>query len=172
MDVWHQHFGHICENSTRRLKSLYQLPVDNRKIFDCKSCILSKSYRLPYSNIHSPSTSPLDLIYVDVWGLVPHLSIQCDRYYILFVDGCMKFNWFFPLICKSDVKRTFIDFKARIQKSTNLKIKALQANNGGEFVALILFLRQHGIHIVEPTLMLISIWGQSNGGIIMSSTLV
>lgn len=49
------------------------------------------------------------------------------------------------MTCKSSVKQIFVDFKARIEKSTVLKVRALQTDNGGKFVVPIPFLRYHGI---------------------------
>lgn len=43
------------------------------------------------------------------------MSITGDRFYLILVDDCTRFNWFFLLKAKSDVKQVFIDFKARIE---------------------------------------------------------
>lgn len=136
LQTWHCRLGHICESTTWKVVASHGLPASN-KSFICKSCILSKHHRLPYKS--------MDLIYVDVWGLALCVSISGDRFYLLFVDDCTHFNWIFPLKAKFDVKQMFIDFKIRIENTLDRKIKSLQLDNGGEFIALGSFLKHHGI---------------------------
>lgn len=79
---------------------------------------------------------PLELIYADVWGPVPIVSINGDRFFVNFVDDFSRFNWPFLIPVKSCVCETFIKFKSMIENQLNLKIKQLQTDNGGEFLAL------------------------------------
>lgn len=37
----------------------------------CSASELGKYYRVPVSNMHTRSTSAFDIIYVDLWGLIP-----------------------------------------------------------------------------------------------------
>lgn len=125
-ETWYHRFRHICENKTRELITLYDLPLSNKKPFCCKTCVISKMHHLPYSSIHIVSSSPLDLIYPDVWGPTPRSSANGAWYYILFVDDRTKYNWFFPMKFKSNVKQIFVDFKNSIKKSSSRFIKALK----------------------------------------------
>lgn len=60
------------------------------------------------------TNAPLELIYADVWGPAPMVSINGDRYYMNFVDDYSRFNWLFPIPVKSYVREIFIKFKAMV----------------------------------------------------------
>jgi len=49
----------------------------------------------------SVSKDPLDLIYLDVWGLAPILSFNNEHYFLCIVNDFNKYFWFFPITCKS-----------------------------------------------------------------------
>lgn len=91
LQTWHYRLGHVCERTTRKLLANNGLSASN-EFSICKSCILSKHHRLPYNSRYLQSKLPLDLLYTDVWGPAPCLSITGDRYYLLIVDDCTKFN--------------------------------------------------------------------------------
>lgn len=57
----------------------------------------------------------------------------------------------YPLKQKSQVRETFIAFKALVEKRFNSKIRTLYSDNGGEFVGLRSFLIANGIsHLTSP----------------------
>lgn len=64
---------------------------------------------------------------------------------MLFVDKATRFNWIFPIERKSQVLSIFIQFKKDVELLCNRKIRALQSDNGSEFLALKHFLADHGI---------------------------
>jgi hypothetical protein len=65
--------------------------------------------------------------------------------FIIFVDHFTKYIWFYPLKKKSDVKNTFIRFKAVVETYFKKKIVTLYSDNGGEYIALTEFFVIHGI---------------------------
>lgn len=144
LETWHRRFGYVRERSTRKLIMDNDLSSTYKRFF-CKSCMVSKHHRLPYHSIHSSSSFPLDLLYADVWGPAPCLSITGDRFYLLIVDFYSKFNWWFPLKTKSDVRRIFCEFKLMIENMIGRSMKAIQTDNGGEFIALSSYLKENGI---------------------------
>jgi hypothetical protein len=52
------------------------------------------------------------------------------------VDHFTRYTWFYPLKHKSDVKPTFICFKAIVENYFKHKIITFYSDNGGEFTAL------------------------------------
>lgn len=72
-------------------------------------------------------------------------SVEGHRYCINLVDGFSKFNWLFPIFQKSDALIVFKKFKLLVEKQTGRLIKALQTDNGSEFIAFTEFLEQSGI---------------------------
>jgi hypothetical protein len=53
--------------------------------FVCDACQLGKSHQLHYPRSTSVSTSPLELIFSDVWGPACN-SIGGNKYYVSFTD--------------------------------------------------------------------------------------
>lgn len=74
-----------------------------------------------------------------------HISTIGHRYHLLLVGDCTRFNWFYPLKCKSEVWQVFTEFMLMIEKLVNRKIKSFQSYNEGEFLALSEFFRKNGI---------------------------
>jgi hypothetical protein len=56
----------------------------------CDECMWAKAHQLPYSVSSSHSSSPLDLVFSDVWG--PGIdSFGRKNYYVSFIDDFSKF---------------------------------------------------------------------------------
>jgi histone deacetylase 1/2 len=67
------------------------------------------SHQLPYPKSTSESTSPLELVFSDVWGPASE-SFGSFKYYVIFIDDYNKFTWIYLLKKKSDVFHKFHDF--------------------------------------------------------------
>ncbi|CAA7033437.1 unnamed protein product [Microthlaspi erraticum] len=87
--------------------------------------------------------SALSISHTDVWTS-PVLSVDNFKYYLIFVDHFTRYTWFYPLRFKSQVKETFVAFKALVEKRFQCTICNLYSDNGGEFIALRSFLTSHG----------------------------
>lgn len=112
----------------------------------CKSCIVGKLHQNTYKRRDSSEhLSPLDLVMADVWGPAPLTSENGCRFYVLFIDKASRFNWIFPVERKSQVLDIFRQFKKDVELKFDKKIRALQTDNGGEFLGLKSFLLEHGI---------------------------
>lgn len=74
-------------------------------------------------------------------------SSQFMRYYVIFVDQCTRFTWFYPLKHKSDFYSVFVNFKIIVEKQFDKPIKILQCDGGGEFskTEFLNFLAANGI---------------------------
>lgn len=69
-----------------------------------------------HNSTHLKLKFPLELVYGHVWGPAPCISTTSHRYYLLLSDVCTQFNWIYPLNSKSQVRKTFIDFKVMVEK--------------------------------------------------------
>ena len=94
---------------------------------------------------HKTST-PLELIFSDVWGPAPMLSSDGFCYFIIFVDAYTKFIWFYPIAVKSDVFNVFQQFQVLVGRQFSRKIKTVQTDWGGEYCKLNSFFKTIGIH--------------------------
>jgi hypothetical protein len=73
----------------------------------CDVCQQGKSHQLPYPKSSSVSTSPLELVFSDVWGPAP-ASVGRFKYYTRFIDDYSKFTWIYLLKNMSDVFQKFV----------------------------------------------------------------
>jgi histone deacetylase 1/2 len=96
---------------------------------------MAKSHQLLYPKSTSVSTSPLELVFSDVWGPASS-SFGRYKYYVSFIDDYSKFTWIYMLKKKSDVFQKFHDFQHHVERLFDKKIIALQTDWGGEYQKL------------------------------------
>ncbi|KAL3516302.1 hypothetical protein ACH5RR_023204 [Cinchona calisaya] len=94
---------------------------------------MAKSSRLPFILSHNISNEPLAVIHSDLWGPAPISSVQKYHYYVIFIDECIQFTWFFPLKHKSDFYQCFVTFHKYVETQFDKKIRIFQSDGGGEF---------------------------------------
>ena len=90
--------------------------------------------------------APLELIFSDVWGPSPMLSLDGFRYFVIFFNTYTKYIQFFPLVAKSDVFIIFHQFQTQVERQFSLKIKSVQTNQGDKYRKLNTFFKSIGIH--------------------------
>lgn len=117
----------------------------NDNITLCSACELGKNHKLFFSDSHTVYSTPLQLIFSDVWGPVHNVSNNGFRYYVSFVDAFSRYTWIFFLKHKSEVFQIFQQFKTNVELQCNHKIKALQTDWGGEYRSLVHFFKKFGI---------------------------
>jgi hypothetical protein len=110
-EQWHQCLGHPSSQIVSSILSLNKLPICNSVHAQvCNACQMAKSHQLPFPHSNHVSTSPLELIYTDVWG--PAICfVNGFKYYVSFIDDFTKYMWIYPIYLKSDVEPTFIHFQ-------------------------------------------------------------
>lgn len=108
-------------------------------------------HRLPFSENSLQSQRPLQIIYSDLWGPSPVLSINNKRYYALFVDQFSKYMWLFTIKSKKEVLDVFKALHPLLERRFQTKILSLCTDGGGEFQGISSYLQTHGIeHLVTP----------------------
>ena len=150
--MWHNRLGHPFLHIFRKFLSVLHIsfPMDHLCSFSFTSCNINKSHKLPFSKSSITSSSPLDVIFSDVWTS-PISSSDGFNYYIIFVDHYTKYILLYLLRQKSDVHSTFFAFKQVVENYFTTTIKTLYIDNGGEFLALYSSPTTHGIaHISTP----------------------
>ena len=89
--------------------------------------------------------TPLELIFIDLWGPSHITSHSGYTYYVFFIDVYSKFTWIYPLKSKSKTLFVFQQFKTMVELQLNHKIKNVQSDWGGEYKPFTTFLSNHGI---------------------------
>ena len=100
----------------------------------CEACVSGKHHRSPFpvcADTHSKE--PLDLIHSDVCGKLNTKLLGGAEYFLTFVDDKTRYVWVYPLKHKDEVFEHFLEWKALVEKSNGLKLKAIHTDNGGEY---------------------------------------
>jgi len=77
--------------------------------------------RLSLGPMGHKTSTPLELIFSDIWGPSPMLSSDDFWYFVIFVDVHTKYI-FFSLVAKSDVFNIFTNFKLKLNVSSLKKL--------------------------------------------------
>ena len=147
-DLWHHRLGHPGAAALHLLRHNNSISCNKSAHTLCHSCQLGKHVRLPFGNSSSVSSLPFELIHCDVWTS-PVASISGAQYYLVILDDFTHFCWTFPLVHKSEVATHITQFCAFVHTQFSLPVKAVQADNGTEFVnnTLATFFASSGIHL-------------------------
>jgi transposase InsO family protein len=93
------------------------------------------------------TSRPLELLHVDLFGLVAYLSIGGSKYGLVIVDDFSYFTWVFFL--QDETQGTLKRFLRRAHKEFELKVKRIRSDNGSEFKNLQVeeYLEEEGIKL-------------------------
>jgi hypothetical protein len=103
-EQWHDHLGHLSFKVVSRVLRDNKLPFVSTKsdVHVCDACQQDKSHQLPFAKSFSVSTSPLELVFSDVWDSAPS-SFGQNTYYVSFIDDFSIFTWIYLLKHKYSV---------------------------------------------------------------------
>lgn len=135
--LWHCRLGHMSEKGMKLMVENGALPdlktVDHQM---CESCILGKQKRVSFSKGgREPKSEKLELVHTDVWGPAPVASLGGSYYYVTFIDDSTRKVWVYFMKNKHEVFSVFKRWKAMVENETNLKLKCLRSDNGGEYIS-------------------------------------
>jgi histone deacetylase 1/2 len=144
-DKWHCRLGHPATQIVQHVLHHRQLPSSNlHSNVICDACQQGKSHQLPFSLSQHVVSSPLEIIYSDVWGPA-QTSVSGHTYYVSFIDGYSRFTWLYLLKRKNDVFDIFLQFQCHVERLLNKKIIHVQTDWGGEYIKLNQFFTNIGI---------------------------
>jgi transposase InsO family protein len=136
--LWHRRLAHIgMKNLHKLLKGEHILELTNvhfEKDRICSACQAGKQVGVhhPHKNIMT-TERPLELLHMDLFGLIAYISIGGSKYCLVIVDDYSRFTWVFFLQDKSQTQETLKGFLRRAQNEFGLRIKKIRSNNGTEF---------------------------------------
>jgi hypothetical protein len=150
--LWHARFGHPSSKTLAKMMSncgIFSTFSNNN--LPCNSCHINKSHKLPFSISSIKTSSPLELIFSDVWGPSPITSINGYKYYLVFVDHFTRYTWLYPLKSKIDVASIFPQFHTKVETLFSHKVKSIYTDGGTEYMKLKPYFNSHGIsHYISP----------------------
>jgi transposase InsO family protein len=156
--LWHKRMGHIGFDNLIKV-SKKEVVRDMPKIIKpsnsvCRHCQHGKKTRVRFKTKEYSTSKPLELVHTDLCGPTRTKSMQGEHYFILFIDDYTRMTWVSFLKEKSEAFKKFKAFKAHVENETDLKIKCLRSDNGGEFTSdeFNEFCETHGIkrHFSAP----------------------
>ena len=110
LQLWHNRLGHCNFSVVKRVLNSCNVAYSSTTRF-CEPCIHGKHHQLPFHTSLSQYTTPLELVFIDIWGPAPVCASNGARYYISFLDAHTKYTWLFLLHNKSQALNSFIRFK-------------------------------------------------------------
>jgi hypothetical protein len=87
------------------------------------------SHQLPYSSSSGVSSTPLELVYSDMWGPAPDF-VGGKKYYVSFIDSFNKFAWIYLLKFKSEVFQKLHEFQSLVERFFDRKNITMQTDLG------------------------------------------
>jgi hypothetical protein len=150
--LWHRRLAHVgMKNLHKLLKGDHVLGLTDVCFEKDRPCVACQEGKQVGSTHHSKNvmttSRPLELLHMDLFGLVAYLSIRGSKYGLVIVDDFSRFTWVFFLQDKSETQGTIKRFLRRAQNEFELKVKKIRSDNGSEFKNLQVeeYLEEEGI---------------------------
>lgn len=149
--LWHHRLGHInfkVMHLMSKNNMAHGLPVLVQPNENCSGCIMSKQTRKPFpSQTIFSAKHALELIHVDLCGLITPSTPVGNRFFMLLVDDYTRMMWVYMLKHKSESMNYFKKFKSLVENEAKLSIQVLRSDRGGEFCSkeFNLFCEEQGI---------------------------
>lgn len=101
---------------------------------NCEICIQGKMMRLSFPKESDQKTAKLELIHTDICGPMRVTSNGGSKYFITFIDDSTRWTEVRFIKSKDQALEEFKAYKALVEKQHDAKVKAIQSDNGREYV--------------------------------------
>jgi hypothetical protein len=136
-ELWHRRLGHLHNRALSIMReivtSLPEFNIEQQGV--CRGFALGNNVKVAFPSNKSRSKEILDLVHLDVSGLLSVASLQRSSYYVTFIDDFSRKAWIFFRKIKDEVFSWFREFRAQVENHTRMNIKVLKSNNGGEYTS-------------------------------------
>ena len=115
----------------------------------CNACQLKKQTRRFFKSKNVVSTStPLELLHLDLFGPTRTTSLGGSKYGLVVVDDFSKFTWVSFLAHKNETFSSFIKLLKRIMNEKKITIVLIRSDHGSKFENQIFkkFCNENGIN--------------------------
>jgi hypothetical protein len=130
----HMNFDNLVKINTKQVvRDMPKITKPSNII--CKQCQHGKQSRVSFKTKEYTTSKPLELVHTDLCGPTRTQSLQGENYFMLLIDDYTRMTWVSFLRNKSEAFEKFKSFKALVENETDLKIKCLRSDNGGEFTS-------------------------------------
>ena len=101
----------------------------------CKHCQHGKQVKVEFKINEYSTTKPLEIVHTDLCGPMRTKGLEGELYFMLLIDDYTRMTWVCFHKKKLEAFNYFKIFKEMVENETDLKIKTLRSNNGGEFTS-------------------------------------
>nr|GEV05460.1 hypothetical protein [Tanacetum cinerariifolium] len=150
--LWHRRLSHLNFDYTNLLSKkdiVIGLPkLKYVKDQLCFSCELSKAKRSSFKSKAVPSSKErLNLLHIDLCGLIRVASINGKKYILVIVDDYSRYTWTLFLRSKDETPAVLKDFLTMIQRNLQASMITVRTERGTEFLNKTLneFFKEEGI---------------------------
>lgn len=135
-NLWHRRLGHLNRGEMDLLRRQLADGIKDCNISTqkCQTCVEGKSSKLPFKAQGKRANGLLHLVHSDLCGPMSINSIGGARYMLTFIDDFSRKKFVYFLKKKSETVKVFEKFKARVENQVGCKIKAINTDNGGEYI--------------------------------------
>ena len=132
-EMWHKRLCHMSVKGMKRLADDNIIPVKDVHLERCTDCLAGKQNRTSFrSRTPMRCSAPLELEHTDVCQ-VDTKSHARAQYFVTFIDDHSRRLWATPIKTKDQVLSVFKELHARVKRESGRKLKAVRADNGGEY---------------------------------------
>ena len=101
----------------------------------CESCRYGKQKKVEFKTKEHFASCPLELVHTDLCGPMRTKGLDGELYFMLMIDDYTRMIVVSFLKKKSEAFECFKIYKELVENETDLKIKCLRSDNGGEFTS-------------------------------------
>ena len=95
---------------------------------------MDKMIKTPFTGHRKRVSNILDLVHIDVCGLISTQARGGYSYFIIFTDDMSRFGYVYLMKYKSEAFNKFKEYQRMVEKQTSKCIKALQSDREREYL--------------------------------------
>ena len=139
-ELLHHQLGHMSGDYLRQLinnKAINGLPsryTPAPPTSHCLPCVEAKTQAKPHPLLRTRASAPLQKVHVDLVGPYPIEGLKGEHYRLTIVDDYSRFGWCYTLHTKEEAKHKLIEWIALVENQSELRLKHLHGDRGGEFL--------------------------------------
>lgn len=130
-DYYHKALGHMSPKNMKIIEERLKIKIDLNR--SCEECMKSKIKSLPFKISTSRATEPLQLIHMELLGIIRIPNALNYSYFLLLTDDYSRYRVTYVLNDKTQVVQSIKNFVAYFENQLNSKVKKLRSDNGTEF---------------------------------------
>ncbi|GJW33842.1 putative ribonuclease H-like domain-containing protein [Tanacetum coccineum] len=136
--LWHRRLGHVNFKNINKLDKGHLARGLPSKVFvndhTCVACKKGKQHKASCkTKLERIIRKPLELLHMDLFGLVFVESINKKRYSLVVTDDFNRFSWIFFLATKDETSEILCKFIIGLENQLNHNVKIIRCDNGTEF---------------------------------------